>query len=241
MKHYILLILVITNIFALNLNPQMFKLNRVTNNTAIIDNINAKIGESGIILHQFSDKKISILTYATIIKTTEKNATIKFLDDPVLKQDAIPTTNLKPQKNDFFLLNHLYNASLLITPNFRTADTIEKLYPKNNFLNSDIFASYLKMQNNPTPTNKDIQDFAKHHNLGTIFIAIKNKAYILDTFSFKILDTITLDINDKSTQVPFFTNVQEIKTSAWDWFSDDKINNYNTYYSNLIGLKNDRK
>jgi len=233
MKLLIMICLSLFTINAITLQQQTTTIYNVTKTNANIAIGNLQIGQSGVIVHNFKNNKSSILAEAIVTKTDKNSSTIKFIKTDILKQDAIPTTNLKPNNNDIFVLNHLYNTSLLIVPNYTAKIKIENIFYKTSFLNSDIFAAWLKMNNIPVPTKEDVQQFAKKNNIGTIYIQSSNKLKIIDTLSFKVIQTIPLKVDDNKTQVPFFTNVQDIKTSPFSWFTKEKIENYNKYWTDL--------
>ena len=219
----------------INLNLQTSKIYDVTKNQAKIDIKNLKLGQSGIIVNQ-NDKNHIIIKQAIITQSNSDYSTITFINQDILIQDAIPTTKLKPSKNDKFVLNHLYQTSLLIVPNLKAKKEIYSLYKNQNFLNEDFFASYLKLISEPTPAKENIVDFTKKQQIGTIFVVVKNKLYIVDALSFKVIDTIDLQNNDKSTNSPFLTKINEIQRGFWD-FGPEKIEDYNKYYLKLLNIK----
>ena len=212
-----------------------------TEETSTIKIGSLTLGQSGIVMHTFKNKKSIILTNAIVIKSNEQNSTIKFVESNILVQDALPFTNVKPSNDDIFVLNHLSTTSLLISPNFEANQRISNAYYKNNFLNIDIFAAWLKVNNSPVPSKEDIMAFAASNHIGTIFIQVASKLYIIDAVSFKVIQTRDIKIKDTKEKVPFFSNVQNITKSMFAWFSPSKIENYKEYYTNLIGINNDRK
>ncbi len=240
MKLIFVLLVSILYMFGTDFNPQNIVIKKIDKKTAVIDKGNLTIGKSGIVVHYFKDKKQMILTNAIVIKTTNLNSVIKFVDTKLLLQDAIPTTKLKPAVGDIFVLNHLYYTSLLITPNFEAQNTIKQKYNKNNFIDINIFAATLRINNIPIPTQEDIRGYALKNNIGTIFFYLNQYLYIVDTISFKVIDKQLINIKDKSKHTPFFTNVQNIKSGLFS-FGKDKIDNFDKYYLNMLGIKNDRK
>ena len=213
----------------------------VTKETATIPIGSLSIGQSGVVVHDFKENKLSILTNAIVTASSSDSSTITFEQSKILEQDAIPTTNLEPKDGDIFILNHLYNTSLLIVPNHESMVEIKTKYNENNFIDSDIFAAYLKINDTPVPEKEDIVNFAKHNNIGTIYIEANSKLNILDTLSFKIIKSENLSLESNATESPFFTNVEDIKTPFFSWFAKEKVDNYHEHYSNLIGANNDRK
>jgi len=202
---------------------------------AKINIANLAIGQSGIILHKNKTNKI-IIAQASVISSNGNESTIKFSKKDILPQDAIPTSNLLPSNGDTFILNHLYSSSLLIVPNADSKQVVERKYTDQNFLNEDFFASYLKLNQQPIPKKEDFIDFCQTHQIGTIFMVIENKLHIVDSLSFKVIQTIPLTIESKETKVPFLTKIDEIESGFWD-FEEENIEDYNEYYLQLLGIK----
>ncbi len=220
----------------LNLKMASFKISNVNNNKATINIGNLIVGQSGIILHTYNDENTVILATAIVLETSTNNSTLLLSNSSLLSQDALPTTSLKVKDGDTFILNHLYNSSLLIVPNYETSQSIKSIYSDQNFVNPDLFAAYLKISNKPVPKKKDFQDFCKVQDIGTIYIAVENYFYIIDVNSFKILKKTRLRVSDTTTQAPFFTKVEDIKKSFWTFWNSDakKIEDYNAFYLALI-------
>jgi len=234
------LMFVIFSLNANNLKEHKYTIEKVNKTEAKINKGSLIVGQSGIIVHNFSNNKSIILTKAVVTSSSKDTSTIEFVNSEILKQDSIVNTNLKPQNGDDFILNHLHNISLLIAPNY-DAYRGAKHNLSNNFIDIELFAAYLKINNTPVPKKEDFQNFMNKNNIGTLYIIIKKKLYIIDALSFKILSRINIKLNNTKTTTPFYTNVKGIKTSTFDWVSDEKIKDYNTYYSKLLGLKDDRK
>ncbi len=220
----------------LNLKMASFKISNVSKNQATINIGNLIVGQSGIILHPYSNKNTVILATAIVKKTSNNSSTLVLSNNTLLAQDALPTTSLKARNGDIFILNHLYNSSLLIVPNYETSQSIKNIYSGQNFVNPDLFAAFLKISNKPVPKQKDFQEFCKSQDIGTIYIAVENNFYIIDVNSFKILKKTRLRISDTTTQTPFFTKVEDIKKSFWSFWNSDakKIEDYNSFYLALI-------
>jgi len=228
MKIIFLLFITLNSIFAIEIFD-------VTPTTAKINITNLNLGHSGIIVKKTNNNTM-IITQAVVIKSTNNNSTLEFVDKDIIVQNAIPTTQLIPENGDKFILSHLYKTSLLIVPNIKAKNNVKKLYPNQNFLNEDFFAAHLKILQQPIPDKETISNFAQAQQIGTIFIVVKNKLYILDSITFKIINTINLSYNDDSTNVPFLTKIQDIKAGTWD-FSGEKIEDYNRYYLQLMETK----
>jgi len=203
------------------------KITNTTDETAQIDIGNLRVGQSAIIQHMYEDNKSLIVSSAYVIKSNSNSSTIKFIPFLGLKQNALPTSNRKPQDGDIAIVNYLYNASLIIAPSQDAFTATRQKYTSNNFLHSDLFASYLKKEGIPFPSKEVIQDYALSQNLGTIFFIIGSNVYVVDTKTFAILEKDTISYNFvEDEKMPFYTRVEKIEknlvTSILDfksWFS----------------------
>lgn len=142
----------------------------------------------------------------------------------------------------FLILNYMYNSSLLIAPTLDSFQSVRENFKLNNFIHSDIFAAKLKVDHKPYPTKEDIQNFAIEQNLGTIFMVIENKVFIIDTKTFAILDSYAINYENAEAIMPFYTRVEEIEESIFnlsyfDFFSGNKNLSYNDYYKKILGVK----
>jgi len=216
----------------IDLDIKEIKIKNIDKNIASIEVGNLIVGQSGIVIHKANDKLI-IVGKATVKSSSNIGSTLILSKSNGITQNAIPTSKLKPQIGDTFVLNHTYNSSLLIVPNFEASQEIKTMYPKQNFFNPDIFASHLKIENLPSPKLKDIQEFCKSYDIGTLFIVANNYLYILDIESLEILDKTKIYIEDTTAQSPFFTKVTNIKENFWD-FRNGEITDYNNFYVSLI-------
>ncbi len=240
-------------------------ISNVSEKIAQINIGNLKVGQSGVIQHKYENGKTLIVSSAYVQESSSTSSTIKFIPFLGLKQNAIPTSNRKPASGDKFVLNYLYDESLLIAPNSESFRNVRKKFNNNNFPHSDLFGAYLKVNTNPTPSKNDIQEYALAQNMGTIFIVIESKVYIVDTQTFTILGTKPLSYIPGETSMPFYTRIEKIEESildsAWgnlfgllDYFKDDERSedeilygdgskttkaDYTTYYKNILGVEGD--
>ena len=217
----------------IDLRSKKLEIYDLANNKAKIKIANLKIGQSGVIVHNSSKADSIIIAVAQVIDTNAEYSTIQIEKKSIVKQDAIPTSKHLASNGDTFILNHIYSSSLLIVPNSKAKALVVLNYPNQKFLSEDFFASYLKVISTPVLNKEDIMDFAQSQQIGTIFIVIKNTLYIKDSISFKTIDKVSLNINNSDTQVPFYSKIQKIEKGLLD-FGDDKIADYNLFYSSLV-------
>lgn len=214
---------------------------KVDEKTATINKGNLAEGQSGIVIHRFKDENEAILAFGVVEKSNERNTTIKFIFKDIIEQDAIPTTNLKPQIGDMFLVSHLYDTAMFIVPNYEALEAAKTLFTSLNLVDTDIFAGFLKIEEEPVPKLEDFQKFAKMHSAGVLVFVVEDKAHVIDVISKKEIAIKNINYDDNTTALPFFTNVEEIKTGVFDFFSEESIGDYNKYYKKLLGIKNDGK
>jgi len=212
------------------------KVSNVTNNSATINLGDLTIGQSGIITHNYKNGQSLIVSNATVISSNESTSKLKLSVFDDLKQNAIPTSNRKTQNGDTFILNYLYNASILIAPNLESFKKTRNVFIKHNFLHSDILAIYLKNNGKKDLSKKLLQSFSKEQNIGTIFIALDGKTYVLDAKSFKIIGSYSLSFNYTDQQMPFYTRIDSLDTYVWDLdFNTDYLKEiYKTVKDHLL-------
>lgn len=225
----------------LSFKPVGIKIDNLENNKTIIQKGDLIVGQSGVVIHLYDNDKRMIVANAQVISSNEKTSVIQFSNYEDLKQNAIPTSNRKVQKDDILVLNYLYTSSLLIAPDQDSFQIVRSNFKYNNFLHSDIFASRLRNDDIKNPTKEDLQKFAIEQNLGTIFVVVNKHVYVIDTKTFKILTDYGIDYDLSKTQKPFYTRVKFEKETSGTFgfaiFESDKILNYEAYYKKVLGLK----
>ena len=225
-----------------SIKPMGLKITNIENNKSVIPMGNLIIGQTGIIIHIFDNDKRLIVSNAKVISSDSNSSVVEFFGFDDLKQDAIPTSNRVVANNDILILNYMYNSSLLITPTLDAFQNVRDNFKLNNFVHSDIFAAKLKVDHIPYPTKQDIQKFAIEQNLGTIFMVIENKVFIIDTKTFTILASYAVNYeNNAEVKMPFYTRVEEIEDTIFNWsffdfFSGKKNLSYNDYYKRILGI-----
>lgn len=224
-----------------SIKPIGVKLGSIQNNQSTINVANLKTGQSGIVVHIFENDKRMIVSNAKVISSNSSNSIVEFFDFDDLKQEAVPTSMRKAETGDVLVLNYMYNSSLLIAPNQNAFQRARDSFKTNNFIHSDIFAAKLKIENNPYPTKEDIQQFAIEQNLGTIFLVLDKKIFVIDTKTFTILQRYTFNYETSEMQMPFYTRVEEIEGSVFDvtipFIGEQKIDNYEEYYKRILGIE----
>ena len=209
------IILLLFALFLYGFNYSKIETNIVTTSKyhAIIDK-QIKAGITGYVIH-------NNMVIAKAISNGKLN--VSYLPFIKLKNSALATPKLTPQKGDkiiFGLYNHRW---LLIAPNQKIYLNTIKNYPNVTFINSDIFANYFESK----PEKKDFQKFCKDFNVGIIDFILDNE-YIVDCESFVVLDKKNTT-NQKYTK-PFFTNYEKFNTSLFSSIPENWINYYKTLF-----------
>ena len=70
-------------------------------------------------------------------------------------------------------------------------------------------------------------------SVGLFFIFLENRVYTLDAKSFKILAITDAKLEQKETQLPFYTRVPEID-SAWWGEGSSRLEEYEPHYYELM-------
>ncbi len=237
MKIVYIFLICFANLFATDFTEQIIPISNTTKKEATINIGNLQVGQSGIIINNQSKDNAVILSYATVITSDLNSSVIEFKFKDILTQDALPKTNLKPKDGDIFVLNHLYKNTMIIAPNFEALSNVKKINDGAHFLDSDFFAAYLKINENPTPKKEELIAFAHINDLGRIFIVTDKTINTIDALSFQIIDKQKISYDDNTTNTPFYANIDEIKTSTFDFFGEESIGDYNKYYKKLLGIK----
>ncbi len=222
-----------------SIKPMGTKITNIENNRSTINIGNLIVGQTGIVVHIYDNDKRQIISNTKVISSNANSSVIEFFPFDDLLQEALPTSNRQVSINDVVVLNYMYNSSLLIAPTLDSFQSVRSNFKSNNFVHSDIFAAKLKITNTPFPTKEDIQKFAIEQNLGTIFFVLNNKVFIVDTKTFTILARYNFAYENKDTQMPFYTRVEEIEGSIFDFsfFSSNEDLTYDEYYEKVLGLK----
>lgn len=205
----------------------------IDQNRATIKSVDAPIGSSGIVVHKFDENHSTIVAKVELIDSNM----VKFSIYEALKQESLPTPNILPKIGDKVILNYLYDRGLIIAPNFKMYDIIKKTYPNIEWLHPDLFVAQLSKDQNPVPKRKDFSKFCNKYAVGLVYIATNNRGFFVDCQSFKVIKDEKIKNLDNKIKLPFYSRIDEIKSSWLEFYKDSKIKNYDEYYKNLMELK----
>jgi hypothetical protein len=181
---------------------------------ALISNQNIQKGLTGYVIHNNG-----IIAMAISLRKGK----IKYLPFDDLKNEALATPKIMPQKNDDIIFGLYNKRSLVIAPNQEMYIETIKKHPNIKYVSSDLFATYV----DTIPTKKTFQNFCKDIKVGTIDF-ILDKEYIVDCQSMYIL--AQYDIIPQKYKNAFFSSYTKLNNS----FFKSTPNNWINYYKSII-------
>ncbi len=203
----------------------------------IKDSPSFSVGSSGIIMHSFDKSHKTIVATVEVIEKKDNQAVLIYKKFEGLKQSALPSYNITPKIGDTIILNHLYKRAMAIVPNAEILKHVTTNFNDIEWIHPDIFGSKLSIDYTPAPTKEDFTNECTQNSFALLFFAIENKGYFVDCNSFKILAQTNLPQTDTKPQVPFYTRLKEIKGRMFNLMGGDGINDYNKFYTKMLGQK----
>jgi hypothetical protein len=206
------------------------------NNLATIEINKIDIGMSGFIIHKINHEHEVILKNVTVESFDEKNkiAVLSMDDFDGLINNSLPNGKWSVEVGDKVVLAFGYTRALLVAPSEEIYHRVTKAV-KVQWVHPDIFASILSLEGHPSPTKNDFLDMSNSTSIGLIYFYINQRLYTVDAKSFKILSISKAELEQNSSQVPFYTRIKDISSNWWN-FSDgsNKMDNYENYYLSLL-------
>ncbi|WP_373036414.1 plasminogen-binding N-terminal domain-containing protein [Sulfurimonas sp.] len=201
--------------------------------TIKIDKID--VGMSGFIAHNIS-KEHSVILKNVVVSSYDSNskiATLKMSPYDALRNNALPSGRWNVTVGDTAILAFGYTRGLLIAPNNDIYHRITKSVKNLQWVHPDIFATILSFNGHPTPLREDFTNFSIATSVGLAFIYLDKKLFTVDAKSFKILTITDAQLKQESTQLPFYTRVEEID-AAWWGEGSSRLDYYEPYYYKLL-------
>ena len=206
------------------------------NMITVENNKDIALGSTGIVIHQFDAKHQTIIAKVEVISKIDDTMMLKLSKYKGIKQNALPSYDISPQIGDKVVLNFLYNRALAIVPNVNSYKMVTRSYDNIIWTHPDIFASKLSIDYSPKPTKKDFQAICTTENIALLFFHLDTTGYFVDCNSFVTIEKIPLP-QTQNEKLPFYTRINNIKGRFSSFGRDKGIQNYNTYYKKLLGIK----
>ncbi|MEA2090913.1 MAG: plasminogen-binding N-terminal domain-containing protein [Campylobacterota bacterium] len=209
------------------------------NSIATIEIDKIDVGMSGFIVHTIAPNHTVILKNIVVesYDTSSKMATLKMSSYDALRNNALPSGRWRVQAGDTAVLAFGYTRGLLIAPSDEIYRRITRSVKHLQWVHPDIFATLLSFNGHPTPLREDFTKFSIATSVGLIFLYLDEKLFTIDSKSFKILNITDAKLNHESTQLPFYTRVEEIDAAWWGEGSDE-LEVYEPYYYELLSEAN---
>ncbi|NPA83103.1 MAG: hypothetical protein GXO38_01315 [Epsilonproteobacteria bacterium] len=186
-------------------------------------------GTSGVVIHHFDSQHATIVARAIL----EGPTTITFAVYDALAQPNLPKPKLLPQVGDEVLLGYLYHRAIAIAPDYPSYQELTQRLPL-QWVHPDLFAAELAKAKHPIPSKEDFHDFCNKFALAKVVIALEEEARVLDCYTFATLERIPLKARSRNPKHPFYTRIAKIKGSIFDFFKPKEIQDYYTYYHQLV-------
>ena len=234
MKYIVLILVLVLELTAGVVKSPIISVDLDENIATIkIDKID--VGMNGFISHEIAKDHIAILKNIEVIDFDKESKIAKLKMSPytALSTNALPSGKWIVSSGDTAVLAFGYSRGLLIAPTDEIYHRITKSVKNLQWIHPDIFATRLSYNGHPTPLRKDFTEFSISTSVGIVFLYIDEKLFTLDARSFKILAITDAHLKQESTQLPFYTRVQEIDASWWGDGSDELLS-YEPYYYQLL-------
>nr|WP_321267648.1 plasminogen-binding N-terminal domain-containing protein [uncultured Sulfurimonas sp.] len=209
------------------------------NEIATIEIEKIDVGMSGFISHKIADGHSVILKNIEVISfdKTSKIAMLKMNPYDALKNNALPNGKWTPKVGDEAILAFGYTRGILISPSEDIYHRITRSVKNLQWVHPDIFATILSFNGHPTPLREDFSKFSIATSVGLVFIYLDEKLFTVDAKSFKILTISEAKLKQDSTQLPFYTRVEEIDAAWWGEGSNE-LESYEPYYYEVLTKAN---
>jgi len=192
------------------------------------------VGVSGVVIHKFDNSHEAIIASATVSKKQNGNIELRLSKFDDIKQDVLPSYHIIPKVGDKVILNYHYDRAIIIAPNKEAYKNVQENYKGFTWIHPDIYATFLSSKLNATPTKESFINECKSDSIGLVFFVIKDRVYVVDCNTFSIVQQ-SPTIDTKTTQTPFYTRIN-VKGRMMGFFGD-KVKDYNSYYTKLLGGK----
>jgi len=233
---YILLVLLFTfEIMAATLKVPIASVDH-KNETLKIKIGKIDVGMSGYVVHNLAQNH-SVILANVVVKSFDANsseATLAITPWHMLDNDSVPSGKWQVEVGDSVELAFGYTRALLIAPNEEIYYRVTKS-THTQWIHPDMFATVLSFAGHPSSIKSDFNALANATSVGLLFIYLDKKIYTLDIKSFKILAISDAPLEQKSAHLPFYTRIEKIESSWWDFGEgSSKVKAYAPYYYKLL-------
>ena len=194
-------------------------------------------GVHGFVVRHFTNDHSVIVADAFVSEfdAAAGVATLTLSEYEGLKQNSLPNGNWHVQVGDEVILAFGYSRALLLAPN----DDIYHIITKNihgvEWVHPDNFATYLSFHAHPTPFKEDISGYCTLAEIGLLYTYVNGALFTLDCQTLSLIQVTPVELEQKSTKLPFYSRVEEISTSWWVWGAASRpLEAYDPHYLELL-------
>jgi len=238
MKYIFLVFILISQLFGSVVKSPLVSVNE-DESQATIKIKKIDVGMSGFIVHKLADNHSSILKNA-VVKSYDENTQLAILELSeynALRNNALPSGKWKVKAGDMAVLAFGYTRGLLIAPNEKIYYRITKSIRHLQWIHPDLFATILSFNGHPTPLQEDFSKLSIATSTGLLFFYLNERVFTVDAKSFKVLNISDAPLVQESTNLPFYTRVEEIDAAWWGEGSNE-LEDYESHYYTLLVTNN---
>jgi len=193
------------------------------------EDVNYKVGTTGIVIKQLSDEYSAIISYAEVISLNR----VKFKPFKTLFQENLPRGLWKPEVGDRVRFEENYHRALIIAKNFDDYLTVSKKFSK-EWVHPDLFTATLSSIGHRSPLKEDFNYFCREHSIGLVYFALQDGVKKVDCLSMVEIDNYPMKLySGDEYQKPFYSRIKEID-SNWIGEGINDIPDFEKYYRELI-------
>jgi hypothetical protein len=210
----IFFLLLFVHLFAFNSTPIKTEILVTTFKNAFVNDKNIEKGITGYVIHNkmLISKAVSL-----------GNGNVKYLPFEALKNEALATPKIMPQKGDEIIFGLYNKRGLIIAPNQDVYIKTKNRHKNIKWISSDLFASYFEEE----PKKEDFKNFCNDVKVGIIDFVL-DKEYIVDCQSMIILETEEIE-KSKDYKKPLFCSYNDFGSKFFSEIPDNWINYYKSF------------
>ena len=235
MKYIFLLLVTLLRLNAATVEAPIISVDN-KHNLVVIKINHIDVGMSGFVVHNISDNH-SVVVNDAVVESFDSNnstATLKLSDFHLLDNDSVPNAKYRAEVGDKVELAFAYNRALLIAPSEEIYHRITQSV-QTQWIHPDLFATILSYTEHPSPLKSDFFKMSESTSTGLLFVYLDKHVYTLDMKSFKILNISNAPLEVAKRKTPFYTRVEKIDSSWWDWGEGtNEMKSYVPYYYKLL-------
>jgi hypothetical protein len=154
-------------------------------------------------------------------------------------QEAMPKIHFDIKIQDKVIISPLGKRAVIIAPTQNVYLQTKKKLKGYEFISSDLLASPLFSEDNPFPEREDFTKLCKRYLIGSLIFGFEKQTAIVDCGTFTQIKEIpnNFSIDKKDIIKPFFHRLEKIETGFWHWFGSEDIEDFDTYYKELLNDK----